>query len=130
MLAGLAAQVNMVAMHSVIACPSILALLRPEAIDKGIDSTAVRTFNDATYQIPNQLVEYAMRNGHVPVGFWRAPALQNAYYRECFIDEVAAAAGKDPLAFRLAMMKDGDKNKAGLETAAQGAGWGSPPPAR
>jgi isoquinoline 1-oxidoreductase beta subunit len=129
MRAGLDAQGNVTAMHTVIACPSILALLRPEGIDKGIDFTAVRTFSDATYTIPNQLVEYAMRNGHVPVGFWRAPGLQNAYYRECFIDEVAAAAGKDPLAFRLAMMKEGDKNRLVLEAAAKAANWGSPLPA-
>ena len=52
-----------------------------------------------------------MRNGHVPVGFWRAPGQQNAFYRECFIDELAQAAGKDPLEFRLAMLKEGDKNR-------------------
>jgi isoquinoline 1-oxidoreductase beta subunit len=128
MKAGLDAQGNVVAMHTVVACPSILALLRPEAIDKGIDTTAVRTFNDATYTIPNQRVEYAMKNGHVPVGFWRAPGLQNAYYRECFVDELAEAAGKDPLEFRLAMLKDGDKNKAVLQAAAKAAGWGTPLP--
>jgi isoquinoline 1-oxidoreductase subunit beta len=125
MKAGLDAQGNMVAMHTVIACPSILALLRPEAIDKGIDSTAVRTFNDSPYTTPNQLVEYAMRNPHVPVGFWRAPGLQNSFYRECFIDEVAHAAGKDPLEFRLSMLKPGDKNRLVLEAAAKVAGWGS-----
>ena len=91
--AGLDAQGNMVAMHTVIACPSILALLRPEGIKDGIDFTAVRTLSDGTYTVPNQLVEYAMRNPHVPVGFWRAPGLQNSFYRECFIDEVAHAAG-------------------------------------
>jgi isoquinoline 1-oxidoreductase beta subunit len=125
MKAGLDAQGNMVAMHTTVACPSILALLRPEGIDKGIDFTAVRTFSDATYTVPNQLVEYAMRNPHVPVGFWRAPGLQNSYYRECFIDEVAHAAGKDPLEFRLAMMKPGDKNRLVLEAAAKAAGWGT-----
>jgi isoquinoline 1-oxidoreductase subunit beta len=129
MKAALDAQGNMVAMHTVIACPSILALLRPEAIEKGIDSTAVRTFNDSPYTTPNQLVEYAMRNPHVPVGFWRAPGLQNSFYRECFIDEVAHAAGKDPLEFRLAMLKPGDKNRLVLEAAAKVAGWGSPLPA-
>ncbi len=129
MKAGLDAQGNMVAMHTVIACPSILALLRPEGIDKGIDSTAVRTFNDSPYTTPNQLVEYAMRNPHVPVGFWRAPGLQNSFYRESFIDEVAHAAGKDPLEFRLAMLKPGDKNRLVLEAAARVAGWGSPLPA-
>jgi len=128
MRAGLDAQGNVVAMHTVIACPSILALLRPEGIDKGIDFTAVRTFSDATYQVPNQLVEYAMRNPHVPVGFWRAPGLQNSFYRECFMDELAAAAGKDPLAFRLDMLKPGDKNRLVLEAVAKAAKWGSPLP--
>jgi isoquinoline 1-oxidoreductase beta subunit len=129
MKAGLDAQGNMVAMHSVIACPSILALLRPEGIDKGIDSTAVRTFSDSPYTTPNQLVEYAMRNPHVPVGFWRAPGLQNSFYRECFIDEVAHAAGKDPLEFRLAMLKPGDKNRLVLEAVAKAANYGAPLPA-
>jgi isoquinoline 1-oxidoreductase beta subunit len=129
MKAGLDAQGNVVAMQTTVACPSILALLRPEAIDKGIDTTAVRSFNDSPYTIANQRVDYAMRNGHVPVGFWRAPGLQNAYYRECFIDELAAAAGKDPLDFRLAMLKDGDKNKLVLQAVAKAAGWGTPLPA-
>jgi isoquinoline 1-oxidoreductase beta subunit len=129
MKAGLDAQGNMVAMHTVVACPSILALLRPEGIDKGIDFTAVRTFSDSPYTTPNQLVEYAMRNPHVPVGFWRAPGLQNSFYRECFIDEVAHAAGKDPLEYRLAMLKPGDRNRLVLEAAAKAAGWGTPLPA-
>jgi isoquinoline 1-oxidoreductase beta subunit len=128
MKAGLDAQGNMVAMHTVIACPSILALLRPEGIDKGIDFTAVRTFSDSPYTTPNQLVEYAMRNPHVPVGFWRAPGLQNSYYRECFIDEVAHAAGKDPLQFRLAMLKPDDKNRRVLEAVAKAAHWEAPLP--
>jgi isoquinoline 1-oxidoreductase beta subunit len=128
MKAGLDAQGNMVAMHTVVACPSILALLRPEGIDKGIDFTAVRTFSDSPYTTPNQLVEYAMRNPHVPVGFWRAPGLQNSFYRECFIDEVAHAAGKDPLEFRRAMLKPGDRNLLVLDAAAKAAGWGTPLP--
>jgi isoquinoline 1-oxidoreductase beta subunit len=128
MKAGLDAQGNMVAMHTTIACPSILALLRPEGIDKGIDFTAVRTFSDSPYTTPNQLVEYAMRNPHVPVGFWRAPGLQNSFYRECFIDEVAHAAGKDPLEYRLAMLKADNKNRLVLEACAKAAGWGSPLP--
>ncbi len=128
MRGGLDAQGNLVAMHTVIACPSILALLRPEGIKGGIDFTAVRTFADATYTIPNQLVEYAMRNPHVPVGFWRAPGLQNSFYRECFIDEVAHATGKDPLAFRLAMMKPDDKNRLVLEAVAKAAAYQKPLP--
>jgi isoquinoline 1-oxidoreductase beta subunit len=129
MRAGLDAQGKVVAMHTTVACPSILALLRPEAIKDGIDFSAVRTLSDATYQIPNQLVEYAQRNPHVPVGFWRAPGLQNSFYRECFIDEVAHAAGKDPLELRLSMLKPDDKNRLVLEACAKAAKWGSPLPA-
>jgi isoquinoline 1-oxidoreductase beta subunit len=129
MKAGLDAGGKVTAMQATIACPSILAILRPEAINKGIDFTAVRTLSDMPYSIANQKIDYAMRNGHVPVGFWRAPGLQNAYYRECFVDELAVAAGRDPLEFRLAMLPAGDKNRRVLEAAAKAANWGGPLPA-
>ena len=126
---GLDAQGNLVALHTRIACPSILAVLMPEVpLKDGIDFSAVRSFSDLPYTIPNQQVDYALRNGHVPVGFWRAPGQQNAFYRECFIDELAAEAGKDPLDFRLAMLKPGDKNRLVLEAVAKAAAWGSPLP--
>jgi isoquinoline 1-oxidoreductase beta subunit len=126
MKAGLDAQGNAIAMHTRIACPSILKVLLPGSLNKeGIDFTAVRSFNDMPYTVPNQQVDYAMRNGHVPVGFWRAPGQQNAFYRECFIDELAVAAGKDPIDYRLAMLKEGDKNRLVLEAVAKAAGWGT-----
>jgi isoquinoline 1-oxidoreductase beta subunit len=89
----------------------------------------VRAFSDMPYAIANQRVDYAMRNGHVPVGYWRAPGQQNSYYRECFIDELAAAAGKDPVEFRLAMLDPHDKNRRVLEAVAKAANWSSPLPA-
>ncbi|HMA31445.1 MAG TPA: molybdopterin cofactor-binding domain-containing protein, partial [Casimicrobiaceae bacterium] len=126
MKAGLDAQGRVIAMHTTIACPSILKVLMPNAVDShGIDFTAVRSFSDMPYTIPNQQVDYAMRNGHVPVGFWRGPGQQNGYYRECFIDELAATAGEDPVEFRLAMLKEGDKNRLVLEAVARAAGWNS-----
>jgi len=125
--AGLDAQGKVVAFEAKVACPSILAVLMP-ARNNGVDFTAVRTLADMPYEIPNQKIDYAMRNGHVPVGFWRAPGQQNGVYRECFLDEVAQAAGRDPLEFRLAMMKAGDKNRLVLEAAAKAARWGTPPP--
>lgn len=70
-----------------------------------------------------------MRNGHVPVGFWRAPGQQNGFYRECFIDELAHAAGRDPVDYRLAMLPAGDKNRLVLEAVAKAAHWGSLLPA-
>jgi len=127
--AGLDAQGRLIAFEAKIACPSILAVLMPGAARNGIDFTAVRTLSDMPYEIPNQRIDYAMRNGHVPVGFWRAPGQQNGVYRECFLDEVAHAAGIDPLEFRLAMLKPGDKNRLVLEAAARAAGWGTTPPA-
>ena len=130
MKAGLDAAGNLVAMHTRIACPSIFKVLVPQALTaEGIDSTSVRTLSDMPYTVPNQQVDYAMRNGHVPVGFWRAPGQQNAFYRECFIDELAGAAGKDPLEYRLAMLRPGDKSRLVLEAAAKAAGWGGALPA-
>jgi len=127
MKAGLDASGNLIAMHTRIACPSILKVLMPGALNKeGIDFTAVRSFTDMPYAVPNQQVDYAMRNGHVPVGFWRAPGQQNAFYRECFIDELAIAAARDPLEYRLAMLKQDDKNRLVLEAVAKAAGWGTP----
>jgi isoquinoline 1-oxidoreductase subunit beta len=127
MKAALDPKGNVVAMHTRIACPSILKVLMPGALkEDGIDFTAVRTFNDMPYRVPNQQVDYAMRNGHVPVGFWRAPGQQNGFYRECFIDELAAAAGKDPVEYRLAMLKVDDKNRLVLEAVTKAAGWEKP----
>ena len=82
------------------------------------------------YSIPNLKVEHAMRNPPVPPGAWRAVnAHQNAIYLECFIDELAQAAGKDPLEFRRALMKKHPKNLAVLNAVAEKVGWGKPAPA-
>ena len=69
------------------------------------------------YTVPNMLIEYVMRNTHVPVGPWRGVNTnQNAVYMECFMDEVAKAAGKDPLEFRRALMSKHPKHLAGART--------------
>jgi isoquinoline 1-oxidoreductase beta subunit len=129
MKAGLDVRGNLVALHTKIACPSIVRVLMPQTnLKDGIDFTAVRAFNDLPYDVPNQQVDYAMRNGHVPVGFWRAPGQQNEFYRECFIDELALAAGRDPVDYRLGMLKEGDKHRLVLQAAAKAAGWGTPLP--
>src|ERR1019366_1089597 len=80
--------------------------------------------------IPNLQIDYAMRNTHVPVGFWRGVNVnQNAIFTECFIDELAHAAGKDPLEFRRGLMSRAPKHRAVLNAAAAKAGWGTPAPA-
>ncbi len=77
--------------------------------------------------IPNFQIEYAMRNTHVPVGPWRGVNLnQNAVYLECFMDELAHAAGRDPLEFRQGIMARNPKHLAILNATAKQAGWGTP----
>jgi isoquinoline 1-oxidoreductase beta subunit len=121
---------NVTAMTARVACPSILAGVRPEAARNGMDGTSVAAFNDFPYSIPHFKADYAMRNTHVPVGFWRGVGQsQNGFFRECFIDEMAHAAGKDPLEFRRALLKDSPKNLAVLEAVAKAGNWGAPLPA-
>jgi isoquinoline 1-oxidoreductase beta subunit len=78
------------------------------------------------YGVPNLLIEYAMRNTHVPVGTWRGVNVpQNSFYVEAFMDEVAQAAKVDPLEFRRQYTKL-PKQLNVLNLAAEKAGWGTP----
>ena len=128
---ALNAQGTVDALHIRVSAPSILATLLRLPLPKGVDGQAVASFNDHPYDIPNSLVDYAQRNTNVPVGFWRTVGhSQNPYMRECFIDEMAAAAGKDPLAFRQSMLGGKHpKDRAILEAVAKAADWGKPLPA-
>jgi isoquinoline 1-oxidoreductase beta subunit len=126
--AGLDAQGKLAAMHTTIACPSISSVFARRGAAGGIDGPAVRSFSDMPYTVAHQQVDYAQHNGHVPVGYWRAPGQQNAYYRESFIDELATAAGKDPVQYRLDMLAPGDKNRRVLEAVAKAADWSAPLP--
>ncbi len=70
-----------------------------------------------------------MRNPHVPPGFWRGVNInQNAIFMECFMDELAQAAGQDELEFRRKLMKDLPRNLAVLNAVAEKIGWGKPAP--
>jgi isoquinoline 1-oxidoreductase beta subunit len=76
------------------------------------------------------MIDHAMRNPAVPPGFWRGVNNnQNAIYLECFVDEMAHAAGQDPLEFRRRMMGNSPKHLAVLNAAAEKGGWGKPAPA-
>ena len=133
--AGLDAQGNLTALHMRISGQSIVAGIFPQNIKDGKDPVVFQGLNPGGpeaafgYTVPNLLIDHAMRNPHVPPGFWRGVNLnQNAVYLECFIDEVAAATQQDPLALRRKLMANHPKHLAVLNAAAERAGWGKPAP--
>jgi isoquinoline 1-oxidoreductase subunit beta len=134
--AGLDADGNLTGLHVRVSGQSINATLSPASIVAGKDLRQLQGYYESGadaelgYSVPNLLIEYVMRNTHVPVGPWRGVNTnQNAVYMECFMDEVARAAGKDPLEFRRALMSKHPKHLAVLNAAAEKAGWGKPMPA-
>lgn len=126
------AQGAVTGIHMRLSGQSILAYLSPSSLKDGTDPVMFQGMNAAEYgymAVPNLLIDMAMRNTHVPVGFWRGVNVnQNAIYMECFVDEMATAAGKDPLEFRRAMMGKNPKHLAILNAVAAKAGWGTPLP--
>ncbi|HZQ74202.1 MAG TPA: molybdopterin cofactor-binding domain-containing protein [Burkholderiales bacterium] len=130
MKAGLDASGMPVAWYSRVSAPSIIATLLKLPLKEGVDPQAVAAYADQPYEIPNVRIEYAQRNPHVPVGFWRTVGhSQNPFMRESFVDELAHAAGKDPLEYRRAMLKEASKERAILEATVKAAGWGTALPA-
>jgi isoquinoline 1-oxidoreductase subunit beta len=133
--AGLDADNNLVALHVRVSGQSINAFNNPASVAEGKDDRQLQGYTHQPgdqqlgYTVQNLLIEYAMRNTHVPVGPWRGVNTnQNAVYIECFMDEVARAAGKDPLEFRRTLMKERPKHRAILDAVAEKAGWGKPLP--
>jgi isoquinoline 1-oxidoreductase subunit beta len=126
---------NLVGLHMRISGQSILAYARPEAMQAGADPATFQGLNPGGaegafgYDIPNLLIDHSMRNPHVPPWFWRGVNNnQNAIYLECFIDELAQAAGQDPLTFRRKMMAKHPKHLGVLNAVAERVGWDKPAP--
>ncbi len=135
MTAGLDAQGNITGLHMRISGQSIYAAVAPQNIVNGKDPIVFQGLNATGpeaaigYTFPNFLVDHAMRNPHVPPGFWRGVNLnQNAIYLESFIDELAHATQQDPLALRRKLMANHPKHLAVLNAAAERGGWGKPAP--
>lgn len=99
-----------------------------EALMKeGIDHTAVEGIADLSYAVPNLQVEYQMAPAGVPVLWWRSVGHSfTAFVKECFIDELALAAGQDPLAYRKQLLGEQSRQVALLNLLAEKAGWGKP----
>src|SRR6266705_2445395 len=134
--AGLDESGKLLGMHIRVSGQSINAWLNPGAIKEGKDIRQLQGWykesGDAQfgYTVPNLQIEYAMRNTHVPVGPWRGVNTnQNGVYLECFMEEVARAAGKDSLEFRRELMANHPKHLGVLNAAAEKGNWGKPLPA-
>ena len=134
--AGIDQNGNLAGLHIRVSGQSLNATLSPAAIKDGKDVRQLQGFwkepGDAQfgYTVPNLLIEYMMRNTHVPVGPWRGVNTnQNSIFLECFMDEAARAAGKDPLEFRRALMKNHPKHLGVLNAVAEAGNWGKPLPA-
>jgi isoquinoline 1-oxidoreductase beta subunit len=135
LVAGVDDKGNLTALSMRISGQSIVAGIAPQNIRDGKDPAVFQGLNPSGpeghlgYSIPNLRIDHAMRNPHVPPGFWRGVNLnQNTIYVECFIDEVAHATGQDPLAFRRKLMSSHPKHLAVLNAVAERAGWDKPAP--
>src|SRR2546425_5012216 len=83
------------------------------------------------YTVPNVHVDYLLTDTGIPVGFWRSVNNSyNAFAVECFIDEVAHAAKRDPYEYRRDLLPQAPRPLRGFDLAAGKAGWGAAPPAR
>ncbi len=133
---GFDADNNLTGLHVRLSGQSILAAVRPAIVEKdggrdplsfqGLATGGEHAFG---YSVPNLLIDHAMRNTHVPPGFWRGVNInQNCVFMECFMDELADAAGQDPLEFRRKLMGKHPKNLGVLNAVAERIGWGKPAP--
>lgn len=130
--AGLDKQGKLIGWRHHLVGQSILAGSPFEAgIKNGIDHTSVEGATNLPYAIPNMQVElHTPKDIGVPVHWWRSVgSTHTAFSTECFIDELAQAAGKDPVAWRLAMLEKHSRHAAVLKLVADKSGWNSPLPA-
>lgn len=134
MSAGIDAGGNPVFWQHRIATPSIMAALGPVVFGFAppadrLDDSATEGAANLPYDVPNLQVDWVRRDTGVPVGFWRSVGSSHtAFSTECFLDEVAHAAGKDPLDYRLSLLKKHPRHAGALKLAAEKAGWGKPMP--
>jgi isoquinoline 1-oxidoreductase beta subunit len=123
---GVVAGGRLTALSHQVVSPSWLRRWAPPVFAKdGIDALDLAEVADAPYTIPNFRVSYIDHEHGIPVGSWRAPdANWNGFVTESFIDELAHAAGRDPLTFRLSLLTKNPRATAVLRLAAEKADWG------
>jgi isoquinoline 1-oxidoreductase subunit beta len=132
MSAGLDDKGMPVAWRNRFAGPSVLARWAPPTFQNGLDPDTTEGAIDLTYSLPNLHVEYVRAEPPgIPTAFWRSVGpSHNVFVTESFMDELAAAAKQDPVAYRLALLDKTPRAKTVLALAAEKAGWGKPLPER
>jgi len=130
--AGLDAKGTPVAWNNRFAGSSVIARWLPPGFNKGLDPDTTEGAIDLVYNLPNFHVEYVrVEPPGIPTAFWRSVGpSHNVFVTESFVDELAAAAKQDPVAYRLALLDKTPRAKAVLQLAADKAGWGKPLPER
>jgi len=119
-----------VAFGARVACSSIFEAWFPGSTKNNLDPTSVEGIANLPYSIPNIQVNYMRTEPGIPVGFWRSVGnSQNGFFSECFMDELATAAKKDPYEFRRHLLDKAPRHLGVLELAAQKANWDKPLPA-
>lgn len=127
--AGLDKNGRVAAWEHKVAAPSVMSRLMPQLIQNGIDGDAVSGITDMPYPLSNLLVNYVMVNLPITVGWWRSVGFSvNTFTVESFMDELAHAAGKDPVQFRLDHMEKGSRPYKILSLLAEKGGWNRPVP--
>ncbi len=128
MTGGLDASGKPVAFALKMSSPSVTARLFPPLVKDGVDPLMTEAIL-VPYDIPNQSVGTVIHDTGLRVGYLRSVShALNVFANESFIDEMAAAAGKDPYEYRLALVEKQPRFKNVLQLAAQKAGWGKPLP--
>jgi isoquinoline 1-oxidoreductase beta subunit len=119
---------ELTALHARIAGPSIFEWSRPGSLRGKADPSLVESLVDEDLKIERVRVEHVETGTPLPIGVWRAVShSQNGFFKDCFFDELAHAAGRDPLEFRLALLGNSRAART-LRAAAERAGWGRPLP--
>ena len=128
--AGLDKDGKVIAWKNRFAGPSVIARWLPPAYKNGLDPDSTEGSIDLVYNLPNLHVEFIRTEPPgVPTAFWRSVGpSHNVFVTESFIDELAAAANQDPIAYRRALLEHNPRAKAVLDLVAEKSGWGQPLP--